>query len=185
MVIADNSADDCNILKGSAAAADKTDMVDSLTGVDHEVVECYVLECSAGSLAEESVVGVRFAREVDIEAMHCMTFAVDAAGEGHTVVAEACEVGHTRKIDICCEDIVETGIFTDFEEILYCADFNSDTGLGDMHVEFVASGNSEVGNNRRIHSHLEGSSTGAGIHTVHIACIYGVFAGFDICVIVT
>ena len=51
--------------------------------------------------------------------MHCMTIAVDAAGEGHTVVAEACEVGLTRKIDICCEDIVATWISADFEEILY------------------------------------------------------------------
>ena len=54
-----------------------------------------------------------------------------------------------------------------------------------MHVEFVASDNSEVGNNRRIHSHLEGSSTGAGIITVLIACIYGVIEGIDICVIGT
>ena len=73
------------------------------------------------------------------------------ASNQQTPLAFSQAVGHTRKIDICCEDIVETGISADFfDEILYCADFNSDTGLGDMHVESVASGNSEVGNNRFI-----------------------------------
>ena len=174
MVVADCTADYCNLLQSSGSCTDQTDMLGGSAAVDHKVGEGDILDCGACNLTEEALVGT--VGEGEAEVLYSVAFTVECAGEASAVVEEAVEI-NACQVDVGCELIVHARSLCDRKEFSCRGDNFCITSHIDIQRECVAACELEHAAESRVDRNLEVGCAGALELTVLVACIDGVLFG--------